>query len=459
MDHLPEQENPLLTLIDLAHRARAAGGAAELAFLLVNDSKRLFGYRQSALWFEGQGVHTLSGVLQADHDAPYVQWLEQLCAALCAADSDGSIMLPSPEQLPQALAAEWSEWLPEYLLWLPLTLKRPDGRESHGGLLLAADQPFPDYVTPLLKEWGEVWRHAWQALHKPPPLSLKQLRHKLQQWYRRHAGGPWWQQRPWQIALALCVVLLFPVQLTVTAPGELVAANPDVLRAPLDGVIGQFHVSPNQAVKKGQLLFSFDEAPLLSRLEVAQQTLATAETEYRQLAQMALSDPKYKTQLAALIGKISEKQTEAAYLQSQLERSRVTAPQNGIAIIDDPSEWIGRPVQTGERVMKVAREHDVEIEAWLPVGDAIALDPGSTVKLYLAADPFSAAQGRIRYQSHDAVSRPDGSFAYRVRASLEKSDGHRIGLKGTTKLYGAWVTFGYWVFRRPVASIRQYLAV
>ena len=40
--------NPLLTLIELGQRARAATSTAELGFLLVNDTRLLLTYRQAA---------------------------------------------------------------------------------------------------------------------------------------------------------------------------------------------------------------------------------------------------------------------------------------------------------------------------------------------------------------------------------------------------------------------------
>lgn len=127
-------------------------------------------------------------------------------------------------------------------------------------------------------------------------------------------------------ACALLAAGAIPVRLSVLAPGELVAAQPAVLRAPLDGVVAQIHVQPNQIVKQGQPLFSLDEAQIASRLQVAQQALSTAEAEYRQFAQMALGDPRSKAQLAALAGKIGERRAEQAFLAEQLGRASVTAP-------------------------------------------------------------------------------------------------------------------------------------
>src|SRR5690348_10890381 len=74
--------DPLLLLLELARRARAAQDPEELAFLLVNDSHVLQPYRQAALWLAVGGVKSLSGVVQPEANAPYVQWLERVCKSL-----------------------------------------------------------------------------------------------------------------------------------------------------------------------------------------------------------------------------------------------------------------------------------------------------------------------------------------------------------------------------------------
>ena len=111
----------------------------------------------------------------------------------------------------------------------------------------------------------------------------------------------------------------------------------------------------------------------------------------------------------------------------------------------------------GERIMRIADPSDSEVEAWLPIADAIALPAQAQVSLYLNASPLSLVSARLRFQAHDAVQRPDGSYAYRVRASLHAPTAHRVGLKGTAKVYGGWVPLVYWVLRRPLAAIRATL--
>lgn len=455
-DDLHASAEPLIELLQLSRRARAAASVSELTFMAVNDSHALRPYRQAALWFADGGVRALSGVIEPEANAPYAQWLNRVCRALH--QNQTQTVAVTADSVAALDAAEWAEWLPEFALWLPFA-GAPRRDDAGGGLLLASDQPWSEQDIALLQEWMQVWRHAWQACGGPAPGSLTRLRHRLKASLAPGAGQAWWRQRRLWLAAAALAILLCPVRLSVLAPGELVAANPAAIRAPLDGVIGQFHVRPNQLIKAGDVLFGFDEAPIVARLEVASQTLATAEAEYRQFAQQAVSDLKSKAQLSGLLGRIEEKRVEAAYLQGQLERSRVLAPRDGIALFDDPGEWIGKPVQTGERIMRIAAPGDVEIEAWLALGDAIPLAEGAPVNLYLAAAPLSPISARVRYVAHDAAPRPEGGYAYRLRARLDGRTDQRIGLKGTAKISGDWVPLLYWIVRRPLGVVRQALGL
>ncbi|MEO7494525.1 MAG: HlyD family efflux transporter periplasmic adaptor subunit [Massilia sp.] len=431
----------LANLLEIARAARHAGDEVELDFIAVNGSHALAPYRQAVLFIEGRGVAALSGVVQVEANAPYVQWLGRIRPQLQA----GPV---APSSLDSAGAAEWHDWLPEYGLWLPFA---PDG----SGLLFARDIPWLEHELVLLAEWVDTLAHCYQA-RRPVPGWGHKLSHALLG--RGDArGGPWWKRRATKIGAALLLVLLVPVRLTVLAPGELVPLNPAVIRAPLDGVIARFIVSPNQAVKKGDPLFDFDEGQLQSRYAVASQSLATAEAEYRQSAQQALTDNRAKGMLSVLQGKIEERRAESDFLRGQSERAHVLAPRDGIALFDDPSEWAGRPVATGERIMRVAAAQETEVEAWLPIGDAIPLSPGAPVELYLAVSPLSPVSATLRYMSYEAVLRPDASYAYRVRATLSAPTAHRVGLKGTAKLAGERVPLAYWMVRRPLAAIRQYL--
>jgi hypothetical protein len=448
-----EQAGPsrIVTLLDMAHKARHAESSVELDFMAVNATHALAPYRQAALWFADRKMCALSGVVQIEANAPYVQWLERVCREPRTAGPVDAASLPA------ALGDEWDDWLPAHGLWIPLTSASREADGTQGGLLLAREIPWLEEEIALLVEWADVLQHAYDARRASGPLNLGSLlasvRHLSKG--RDASSKPWWKRRLTIVIALLLLALLFPVRLTVLAPGELVPANPAVIRSPLDGVIERFHVKPNQTVKKDQPLFDFDEAQLASHRAVADQALMTAEAEYRQALQQALNDGKSKNQLSTLQGKIEERRAETEFLRGQVERAHVVAPRDGIALFDDPGEWIGRPVATGERVMRIATPNDVEVEAWIAVGDAIVLDSGADAELFLSADPLSPVAARIRYVSYEAQQRPDGGYAYRVRAALDARTTHRVGLKGTAKLSGHRVPLVYWVLRRPLAAIRQ----
>lgn len=441
----------LTVLLDMIRQAVRTDTAAELEYMAVNASHALAPYRQAALWTSEQGVVALSGIVQREANAPYTQWLAGLCHAQIS---------PVPTRVEAAdvapeFAGQWQDWAPPCGLWLPWA----SPSQGRGGVLLLRDLPWMDDEVELLAEWINVWQHAYRAKLSASGWSLRALRERLFPAPGAGAPRPWYRRPPIVAGLAVAGLLLCPVRLSVLAPGELVAADAAVVRSPLEGIIERFHIRPNQSVKAGQPLFDFDQAQLAARAAVVQQALATAEAEYRQSAQQALIDAKAKSQLATLQGKIEERRTEAQFLAGQVARATVVAPRDGVVLFDDPSEWQGRPVGPGERILRVADPQKVEVEAWLPIADAIPFGDRADATLYLSASPLDPVPASLRYVAFDASQRPDGSYAYRVRANVAGSTAHRIGLKGTVRLSSGWVPLGYWVFRRPWSLIRQTLGV
>ncbi len=456
----------LAVLLDLARRARQATTPEALGFILVNDTHQLTPFRQGVLINDSAQVQALSGVTQPEANAPYVQWLERVARHLTRAGG-GAVKdaKAAPAQttaarafaacdLPTELADEWADWWPTHGLCISPDSAHDDPTASSPMLLLGRDLPWTDEEQRLLNEWWSTWLHAWRVKAPGTRAGKGRWPSRLARAFAWKADLPWWKQaRSLAIAAALAACFI-PVRMSVLAPGELVPAHPAVVRAPVEGVIATFEVQPNTAVKAGAPLFTYDVSLMANRLAVARQSLATAEAEYRQTYQQALQDPRFKSQLAILAGKIEERRSEVSYLAGQHERSTVVAPQAGMVLMDDPSEWIGRPVNVGERVMRIAETGDREIEGWMPIGDAIALPADASVHLYLNASPLDPVPGTLRYVAHEAVQRPDGTYAYRVRAQLSGNTVHRVGLKGTMRIQGEWTPLIYWALRRPLASLR-----
>jgi hypothetical protein len=433
--------HPLEIILELIRRARRAETVVALRFIAVNDTHLLVPFQQSALWLTGSGIETLSGLVEVDANVPYVRWLNRLCATL----SGSPARAITSADVPPDLAADWQEWLPANVAWVPFP--GAANGDGSGGLLFARDLPWREIEIRLLVEWLDTWGCVHGATQKPT------VRTRLRRFWNRLPGAI--GRRPVGVGALAVAVLLVPVRISVLAPGELVPAHPVSVRAPLDGVIKAFHVQTNDPVKTGQPLFSYDEAMMASRLEVAVEAQRTAEAEQRQFTQQALYDTKARGALAGSRGAVEEKRIETEFLRGQLERNKVVSPCDGVAFVDDPTEWIGRPVVAGQRIMRVADPADKEIEAWLPVADAIVLPTAAPAKLYLDASPLAPVAGRVRSVSYEALRRPDGHYAYRVRANLVGATDHRVGLKGTVRLSGGRVPLVYWMLRRPLASLRE----
>ena len=429
----------LSVVLGLGQRVRRAGSVEELTFVMVNETVALAPYRQAVLWSADCGIVAVSGVAAPERNAPFTLWLDRMMRSI-APRLDGPRKLEA-DDVAAAERDQWTEWLPSCLLAIPL--RAPDGK-ALGILAFARPQQWSEGETLFLAEIAETYGLAWAWYRKPGPWQA--LRHRI-------TGAKY---RWWLTAAAVVAIGLLPVRLSVLAPGEVVARDPAAIRAPVEGVIDRVLVHPNETVVTGQLLFELDTTSVRGKLEVAQQALTTAKAEYEQAALQAFSDAKAKAQFGILAGHIGERKADIAYLTGLLERSRIKAPQAGVAVLDDPSDWIGRPVEVGEKVLSVADEHDTELEGWVAPRDMIDLPPGSSATMFLNIDPIRPVHATLRYVAYESMLLPDGTMAHRLRAAItDPGDKPRLGLKGTIRLEADRVPLAYWLFRRPLAVLRQ----
>ena len=432
----------LETLLHLEGRARAATRLTTLGFTLTNESLALFPYRQAALFLcDALGTLRLSaasGLVSVAEDSPYTTWLSRYVRSLPALDG------PTPLDLADAaddIADGWIEWLPGHLLAVPLSA--PDGTRV-GLALYAREQAWLDDEKALVARLHATYGYCAWALSRSQPRFVE----RLGRW-RRTQAARW-------TALALVASLLIPVRLSTLAPAEVVALHAPAVAAPQDGVIKVFHVQPNVPVKAGQPLFSLDDTTLFNRREVALKALAIAQADALVAQQKAFDDTRSKAEMAAAQGRVKEKEAELAAISELLGRIEVRAERDGIAVFGDPNDWLGRPVQTGERVMQLADPRDAGVLVWLPVGDALNLEAGAPLRLFLHTQPLSPLDGELLQTSYQAVTSPDGVASYRLRGRFTDSETPRIGLKGTARVSGGWAPLAYYVMRRPLASLREW---
>ncbi len=443
----PAQDNSrvLITLLQLGRRARAAKTPAELGFVMVNETLQLLSYRQAGLALtSGLGLHitAVSGAPNPDPNAPYIQWLTQVARGLSKLEVTAPQIVGNSD-LPDLLGNDWNTWLPEHGLWLPLA----DSAGQHlGGLLFARAEVWTHAEIALATELGQVYQHALQALSPRRHWQLN-LRERLRP-TRNKAG----------VAIGMAVICLFPVRLSVLAPSEVIPLEPFLVRAPLDGVVENFYVRPNQPVSANSPLFSLDTAALQSQHAVAQQAYIAAEEEYRQAAQLAVTDDKGKLEMALRRGALAEKSVELDYTAERLGRVQVKAERAGVAVFSDVNDWQGKAVSLGEKILLLADPTKVELKIDLPASDIIALEPGDSVKLYPNASPVASYTAKVTTVAYHAEPTAAGVLAYRIKAELDKDHSlPRIGTMGTAKISGNRVPFIYYLMRKPLTAVRQWL--
>jgi len=254
--------------------------------------------------------------------------------------------------------------------------------------------------------------------------------------------------------------LFVPVRESALAPAEIVPYEPLIVSAPARGVIKEFHVRPNELVEAGQPLFSLDDTEIKSRYEVAQKSLDVAKADYLRAAQKSFSDRDSKSELELYKARVEEAALERDYAADLLERTRVRADRDGIAVFADENDWIGQPVIVGQRILTLANPNQAEIQIWLAVEDGINLEQGSTVQMFLNTNPTTPLSGEIRQTSYEPEKTPGDSLAFRLKAKLDVDQPPpRIGLKGTAKVYGDQVFLLYYLLRRPLSVLRQSLGL
>jgi len=429
----------LAGLIQLEKEAREAESEANLAYLAVNDSRRLVPYRQAALWRyapAGARVIALSGVTAPDPQAPLARWLAAVASVL-AGTAGAALCTIALDELPVELRLEVPEWAPNGLLWAPFAGR--DGKVE-GGLIFLRPEPWRESELALLERLTGAYGHAWRALApRRAPLRFN--------FGRREAIA----------AGVVFLALLFPVRESALAPAEVVAQDPLVVAAPSEGVIASVEVEPNQQVERGQLLFRLEDTDHRNRLAVALKTLEVSRAELLAAEQRSFSEPNSKGEVALLRARVEEREAEVRYLDELLKRIQVRAERPGVAVFTDRNQWLGRPVRTGERVMLLADPARSELQLWVPVADAIRLTPGSQVRLFLNTDPGHPRDAKLSHAAYEAEATPDGTLAFRARAAFEPGKGARLGLKGVGKIYGERAPLIYYLFRRPWAAVRQRL--
>jgi len=439
-------------LLQLEHNCRNCESIKELYYQIVNETRSLVNYSQGVLLtvdFSGKyKVVGISDISVVDSTSPYVQWIENIIIDLNNNEKSKDIfVVDTKTDLKQIDFKSMHEFSPSNILFIPLKSMK-ENREINYILLLFKEEKWLEKDILILKHLSSSLAYFLFAMRS---TGISQIFKKISL-----------KNKYLKISIFLLIFLMFlPVRLSVLAPLEVEAKNPYVVTSPLNAVIEEVKVFPNDKIEKEQLLVKFDDVDFNNNYLVAKRTLDVANAQLHTVKQSSFFDATQKSQISQLESQVKLKEAELNFAQEQLGKTKIYAKEDGIAIINNPNDWKGKPVTTGERVFLIAKPQSIELKIMLPVSEAIFLEENALIKAFFDNDPTNSWSGKVKYISYKPELTEQNVLSYKITADFDdiKENGYipSIGLRGTAKIYSKKVTLFFYLFRKPITAVRQWI--
>lgn len=449
---MPPDTGDLATLLILEEDIRKQTNIREYGFFTTNETHRLIPYHTAYLWqikdYIGAHLVSQSGTPEIDIHAPSNQWLFHKINEIRSSQYANEIHTIDRElenkstTQPLSPAQEWSDALPEHLLWCPLLSKK---NKLTGGLLFFRETAFTEPEIKKITWLIDSYQYTWQVLVKHP---------KIPTWDKLK------EKRTLTTAsIMILVILVFPIRLSVFGEGTVVPKSPTLINAPLQGIIKDFSVSPGQVVQKDQLLLSLNKTDLLSTAEVSKRNFELTQAKLRTAINEGFKNKQSRSDIPILRAQLAIDHANYQYAYEMLKKTELKSPKEGIVIFDSKEDWVGQPVKTGERILIIADPKKVELKITLPVSNTIELQVGNKGDFYLYGQ-LSTLPIKLTTLGYNAKLMPNKILAYQLSADFTNpKDLPQLGAQGTVKIYGHYVPLIYYVLRRPIQVIRQTLGL
>jgi len=435
----PNNPTPLQQLVGLEGEILDTADRLSLKHLIVNKIHELIPCGH-IIWLERRGhnfkIIAISSQAKVDNTTPFSQWLTQTLKARSRA---GKLDCFTAVTFKSRRTNDTFTYPFSQAVYVPLL---PD--RTAGALLLTRDTPFNDTENLLLQRLAKSTGTRWAALGRK----------------RRARMAPRKTIGVLSTITILALAAFIPVPMTELAPAEIVADTPFIVTAPIDGVVDNILVPPNTPVSAGALLARLNNTSYLNEFKLAGQEKNVAETKLRQASLSAFIDEKSKREIAVAKAEKSLALARERYAQDRLNKTELRAPIAGLAIYSDPQDWIGRPVATGEAIIQIADPTRVLLRIDAPLASGESLREGARVRIFMDADPVTPLEGDIIHASYYASEKAEGTMVYTAYARLKETDSlPRIGARGVAKIYSDTAPLGFWLLRRPLTALRQFIGL
>ena len=434
-------------LISLEKKTREAKSKDELSFLVVNETREIIDYTTSFLLLKSPTdkyhVEAVSDIASVDRTAPLITFVENIVNH----KSNQNLKEIEPidlDKFSKKIKKQKQINIPQYLLRIPIFSPQ---RGLQGFLLLARNEIFSENENELISHLSRTYGHAYNTFL---------VNYSIRDFFKKNFTG----KKRWITISVIILIFLFPVRMTSTAPVEVVAKNPFLITSPFDGVVKKIVANNNDQTKPGDLLVLLEDIDLLNEFNLAKQSLQVSEKELLRTRQSSFTDNEQKSRLAELMAQVDLRKVELSSAERKLKNSKIYAEKKGVVIVDRKSDWQGKPVSVGEKILTIADPAKIEFLIWLPVKDSIVINENANANIFLDINPMSSYKGKILRSTYEPELSPEEVLSYKLVSSFESNkDTPRIGLRGTAKVYGDRTILFYYLFRKPITFIRQSIGI
>lgn len=436
---------PFVTLLRVEAEARAAKTSLELGHLIANETRALLRARQVFVLNRGRSdryrITVASSLSVVDATSPTVRWIEARLSNIAVKEAGPQSFLLTEHTDTEGDAP--LDYPFSNAMWAPLWSKHCI---IDAGMLLVRETPWSDAEQTLASRLAVTYGHAWTLLESPRPLG-RNIR------IGRRAG--------WLSGLAALSVLALPVPLTALAPAEVVPQSARVIAMPIEGQVQDVLVSPSQRIEKGAPLIRLLDTVWRNKLEIAEREVTVAESRVAKANQLAITDARGRHELGIARAELALRIAERGYAREMYDRLLIRAPADGIALFADRKDLLGRPFSIGERLMDIADPARLEIKVELAVSDSLLLEKGARVKAFMDTNPLSPVEAAVTRFDYQARVNDSRIAVHRVFADVAAGDSAslRLGARGTAQIHGPRTSLAYFIFRRPITALRQWVGL
>lgn len=280
--------------------------------------------------------------------------------------------------------------------------------------------------------------------------------------------------------LAALVVLglagAIPMPSAVTAPAQVVAAEPRHVFSAIDGIVGTLAVVPGQQVAAGELLLRMDTRVLEKNVQEARQTMSVAQAELARNRAAAHYDADARAKLAVTQVELERARLELDFHLAQLERAELRSETAGQVLLEDPDRLPGAAVRMGERLLGIADTRRTRLRILVPLADFSLVDEGAPVRVTLDRSPLAGLSARVVRKGYTVQLSDEQVPSIVVEAEWETEGGAEgtpdaaggraptppavpFGARGSARIRGEQVTLAQHLLRKPLQALRRVWAL